>query len=336
VSIYAKTRWLTPGHGLAQFALQGDDTAMPAPKVDPKTIFTPEEWDHLRHRDDVIGLGMVAHAWGLIALSIALFAWMPNPITWAVAVMIVGARQLGLAILMHEAAHGGLSKNQKLNDFVGHWLCGAPVAAPLALYRPYHLSHHRNTQQDDDPDLGLAAHFPISKDSLKRKMIRDITGQTFYKQRITALLKFFQGGWKVAGPARDATLAYLGSNAAIFILFASLGQGFAFFAIWVVAQATWYPLVTRIRNIGEHACATPDPTDPWRLARTTHANWLERLLIAPYWVHFHAEHHLWMHIPCYRLEAAHALLARKGLTKQMEVRHGYREILAIATAVPTL
>jgi fatty acid desaturase len=305
---------------------------MPAPKIDPKTIFTTQEWDHLRHRDDVISLGMVVHAWGVIALAVALFAWMPNPVTWAVAVMIVGARQLGLAILMHEAAHGGLAKDQKLNDFVGHWLCGAAIGAPLNLYRNYHLTHHRNTQQEDDPDLGLAAHFPITKDSLRRKMIRDITGQTFYKQRILGLVKFATGGWKVAGPARDATLAYLGANLTVFAVFAALGQAFAFVTIWLVAQATSYPLVTRIRNIGEHACATPDPSDPWRLARTTHANWLERLLIAPYWVHFHAEHHLWMHIPCYRLEAAHKMLAEKGLTDKMEVKQGYRQILQLATA----
>ena len=109
---------------------------MAAPKIDPKTIFTPREWDQLRLRDDVLSLGLVAHAWGVIALAVALFAWLPNPITWAIAVMIVGARQLGLAILMHEAAHGGLAKNQKLNDFVGHWLCGDPtVAHQLSLLR---------------------------------------------------------------------------------------------------------------------------------------------------------------------------------------------------------
>ena len=309
---------------------------MSAPKINPKTIFTPKEWDHLRHRNDVISLGLVTHAWGVIAVAVAVFAWMPNPITWALAVMIVGARQLGLAILMHEAAHGGLAKDKKLNDFVGHWLCGGAIGAPLTLYRPYHLTHHRNTQQDDDPDLGLAAHFPISHDSLKRKMIRDITGQTFFKQRLAPLFDFLaKAKWRNAGPARDATLAYLGTNFVVFLIFAAFGQALAFITIWLVAQASWYPLVTRIRNIGEHACATPDASDPWRLARTTHANWLERLLIAPYWVHFHAEHHLWMHIPCYRLQAAHEMLAAKGLTSKMEVKHGYREILTLATATRT-
>ncbi len=51
-----------------------------------------------------------------IIASIALVTLWPNPLTWLVAVMIVGTRQLGLAILMHEAAHGGLHSNKAIND----------------------------------------------------------------------------------------------------------------------------------------------------------------------------------------------------------------------------
>jgi len=47
---------------------------------------------------------LVAHGWGTIAAAITLVAIWPNPLSWLIAVMIVGNRQLGLAILMHEAA----------------------------------------------------------------------------------------------------------------------------------------------------------------------------------------------------------------------------------------
>lgn len=65
--------------------------------------------------------------------------------------MVIGGRQLGLAILMHDAAHGRLFVNRRLNDSVGAWLCAYPVLTSLALYRPYHLQHHRFTQQAEDP-----------------------------------------------------------------------------------------------------------------------------------------------------------------------------------------
>ena len=52
--------------------------------------------------------------------------------------------------------------------------------------------------------------------------------------------------------------------------------------------------------------------DPWRVARTTEAGWLARALIAPYFVNYHAEHHLFMSVPCYRLPAIHRALVASG------------------------
>lgn len=316
-----------------------------APRISPRSVFTEDEWRQLTARSDLAGLWPVAHAWLVIALAVAVAAIWPNPLTWLLAVMVVGARQLGLAILMHEAAHGGLSTNQARNDFVGQWLCAAPVGADLASYRPYHLAHHRNTQQADDPDLGLAAPFPVTPDSFRRKAIRDLTGQTFYKQRIAPLLRSQaartgSGGGSGGGNAGRSAIVglpqavqrYLLAQGVIFVLFAAAGQAWAFLTIWLVAQATWFPLVTRVRNIAEHAVATRDPSDPWQLARTTRASWWERALIAPYHVHYHAEHHLWMHIPFYRLPRAHALLRHKGLTDRMVVADSYAEVLRLATS----
>src|SRR6201992_4410964 len=166
---------------------------MPAvERADPKTIFSADEWRGLTSRSSLRAPWLVAHAWGTIAAAIALVVLWPNPLTWLIAVMVVGTRQLGLAILMHEAAHGGLHRNKAVNEWVGQWLCAVPVGADLASYRSYHLQHHKFTQQPEDPDLSLSAPFPITKDSYWRKAIRDLTGQTFIKQRLPLLLALFQ------------------------------------------------------------------------------------------------------------------------------------------------
>src|SRR3546814_12591603 len=72
---------------------------------------------------DWIGAGLVLHAWLLILGSMAVFAVWPNPLTFIAAVMIIGGRQLGLAILMHDAAHGLLFRTRRFNEFAGRWLC---------------------------------------------------------------------------------------------------------------------------------------------------------------------------------------------------------------------
>ena len=310
---------------------------MPAVKrVKPTELFAEAQWAKLRRRSPFLGLGLVAHAWGLIALASALAIWQP----WLIplSVMIIGARQLGLAILMHEAAHGTLSTNKRLNDWVGQWLCAAPVGAHLKAYRPYHLAHHKFTQQPEDPDLALSAAFPITRASLRRKIIRDLTGQTFVKQRgqqIVAALgrspQDMKGRANISLTAREALGGFLLSNALLAIVMTALGPWWSYPVLWLLPMATWFPLVTRIRNIAEHAGVPESGDDPLRQARTTSAQWWEGLLIAPYWVNYHAEHHLFMHLPCYRLPAAHHDLRKSGHVSGMTTSPGYLSVLSEVT-----
>jgi fatty acid desaturase len=295
-------------------------------QIRPFTLFSDEVWGRLTRRSSWRGLFLVAHAWALIAGASAMAAIWPNPLTWILAVMVVGGRQLGLAILMHEASHGTLHPNPRINFFVGEYLCAAPVGADLAAYRPYHLTHHRFTQQDEDPDLALSRPFPTTRASLRRKFIRDLTGQTFFKQRIKPLLNTRPGGNAFIGETGRAQRRFLAATATIFLIYWACGAAFWFFAVWVVAFATWFPLVTRIRNIAEHACTNRDP-NPYTIARTTRANWLERTFIAPYNVQYHAEHHLFIAVPCYRLPRLHTLLAERGLTSTMNVAPSYLSVL---------
>ncbi|WOR15953.1 fatty acid desaturase family protein [Hyphomonas sp. FCG-A18] len=309
-----------------------------AKRIRPLDLFTKEEWAHVSRRSDLLGLGTVVHAWSVIILAMAAAIWQP----WLIilAIPVIGARQLGLAILMHEAAHGGLSKNGKINEWVGHWPVGAPIGASLKAYRPYHLNHHKYAQQPEDPDLILSAPFPVTRSSLRRKIIRDLTGQTFYKQRVNQFanamglgIRNTKGAENRSQSAREAVIPFLITNMILLTVLTLLGHWWAYFVLWLLPMATWNQLITRLRNIAEHA-VVPDHNDPMRHARTTRANLLERAFIAPYWVNYHCEHHMFMHLPCYRLPEAHALLRKKGITAQMEVQDGYLTVLKRAASKP--
>ncbi len=301
---------------------------MPAvARIDPKEVFTPDEWAPLARRSSWRGLVLAASAWALIAVAGAMFVVWPNPLTYILAVMVIGARQLGLAILMHDAAHGALHSNAKVNDWVGEWLCAAPVGARLVSYRNYHLKHHKFTEQPEDPDLSLSAPFPITKKSLWRKVVRDLTGQTFLKQRRAQLF----GGRKDDEVVNASTGHFLLVNATLLAICIAGGVWWAYPALWLVPLATWFQFITRIRNIAEHAVVNTQE-DPFTHARTTLANPLERLLVAPYWVHFHAEHHVFMHVPCYRLERVHRMLMDKGYWSRMRIAGSYSDVLRQAAS----
>src|SRR3546814_5508518 len=144
------------------------ESAAARPVRHARDLFTPEEIKRLGRRSDLAGALLVLHAWALIGGAMAVFAAWPNPLTFIAAVMVIGGRQLGLAILMHDAAHGLLFRTRRWNEFAGQWLCAWPVGTDLHLYRPYHLKHHRFTQQAEDPDLVLSAPFPVTRKSLWR------------------------------------------------------------------------------------------------------------------------------------------------------------------------
>ena len=304
----------------------------PATRVKPEDFFTPDEWLLLSSRSSCKGLLLLAHCWLVIGLAIALgITW---PITIPLMVMVVGTRQLGLFILMHDAAHGLLHPNRRINDQAAKCFGGSE----LDEYRPYHLQHHRFVQQTADPDLVLSAPFPISPASLRRKIVRDMTGQTFVKQRLGPLAdklkarKHNESAWALIAFEINAQRVFLITNAIGFTLFAAAGLWWAWLLMWLLPMATWLPLVSRLRNIAEHALIVENSTDPLRHARTTQANWLERALIAPYWVNYHCEHHMFTHIPCWHLATAHRLLASKGVTERMEVQPSYRAMLRLVAS----
>lgn len=305
-----------------------------------KAYLSTGEIRTLAERSNVMGLWLVLHCWGTIIASVALFGLWPNILTFLVAVMVIGSRQLGLAILMHEAAHNALFKNRSLNDFVGEWLCGRPILAELSAYRHYHLTHHRFTQTDRDPDLVLSSKFPTSRASLKRKFVRDLTGQTGVKQLVAQILMSVRlagdhdaidaaaSDFAQAFKARDL-IKSLPVFVGIIVLLGLAGEWWWGLAFWLLPYLTWFQFVLRVRNIAEHG-ATEESENPLQNVRTTLAGPLARLLVAPYWVNYHLEHHMVMHVPCWRLKQMHAQLVDRGLASQMRITPSYRQALTEA------
>lgn len=308
-----------------------------AARVKPEQFFNADEWRVLSARSSWKGAALVLHGW--LVIGAAMVVGMVWPLTLPVMVMLIGNRQLGLFVLMHDAAHGLLHANRQVNDRLAVWFCGAE----LGVYRPYHLQHHRFVQQTEDPDLVLSAPFPVTPQSLRRKMLRDLTGQTFFKQRFGALADRLKASKNEGlGQMGSVLLAeakkqrvFLVSNALGLAVFSAAGLWWAWVVMWLLPMATWLPLVSRLRNIAEHALIVQNGTDPLRHARTTSANLLERLFIAPYWVNYHGEHHMFTQIPCWNLPLAHRILARDGVTQRMEVQHSYSAVLRLASAAKT-
>jgi fatty acid desaturase len=304
----------------------------PAPDEAPLTagdLVTLRELRWLSSKSSLRGAGLVLHAWGTIAAAMMACAVWPSTLTFVVAVAVIGSRQLGLLTLMHEASHWLLFPELRPNSHVGNWLCGYPLWADLRAYRREHHAHHRHTQQPDDPDLALVARFPVPRGALAREVLRDLSGWTTCVRVLAGRprLPSTAAGWRaVRGPV-IANVLLLG-------VLSALGRWEFYVLLWILPRVTWYPLMTRLRAIAEHA-VTSDRDDPLRNTRSTAAGPLARAFLAPYWANYHLEHHLLVFVPCWKLARAHALLLAKGYGPRMETSSGYLEVLRAATARPT-
>lgn len=309
-----------------------------------RAVLTPAERADLLRIHPWRSAWMVASNWLLIFGSMALVAWYPHPATVVLALCVIGARQLGLAVVMHEAAHRTLFANRRLNDWVGNWLAAYPIWAEVTPYRAYHLQHHAHTGTPRDPDLGLAAPFPVTRRSFWRKVWRDLSGQTGWKQARAVFLRDVGLAARATQRTRAAgegerpdvgwhkLVPVATTNAVLFLVVALAGHP-ALYLLWAGAWLTTYRLVTRFRSIAEHSMV-PDPADPLRNTRTTLAGWWERLLLAPNRVNYHLEHHLLMTVPHCNLPRLHRLLRERGVLDESPIAPGYFAVLRQAASRP--
>jgi fatty acid desaturase len=301
---------------------------MPLPAdgpVTPGDLLTLEALGHFRRTSTLRGVVMVLHAWAVIAGAIALYLLWPSALTLAVAVVVIGARQLGLMVLMHETAHWLLFRQGRLNTWVGTWLCAAPLGVDLKAYRRRHHLHHRHTQTPEDPDLALSAPLPVSRGRLALTLLGDLAGWTALT-RLAGCRAWRDGLAETWRRARAPLIA----NAVLCAGLTALGGWPLYLLAWVLPWATWFQLVTRVRDLAEHGLVH-DALDPLRNTRTIGAGPLARAFVAPYGVNYHLEHHLLVFVPCWKLLDVQALLLAKDLGGRMERAASYVEVLSRVT-----
>jgi fatty acid desaturase len=309
------------------------------------------DWDQPLPRDElrpflaksnVAGLRLLAFNWGLIAACFLLVMWHASVLTVAIAMLVLGGRQLGLGILMHDAAHRSLMKSPALNEWIGQWLCAAPIFADLPLYRRYHMTHHMKAGTDQDPDLANYVNYPVSKASLGRKFLRDLSGKSGMRA-FAALVALYSSAnpgqhaqgysYRAAGGVGRWRLLLrhgwrsIVANAGIAALCA-LAEHPLVYLLWPASWLTTYMLYSRIRNAAEHgALAGTREPDIWRNTRTVLARWWERLTVAPNYVNYHFEHHLVPTVPGYQLPRFHRWLLTQGAYERATLERGYLTVL---------
>ncbi len=299
--------------------------------------------DELRRFSKIDGRLSVLHIaleWSLIVACACLTWRFWHPALYLAAVAFIGARQHALLVLVHEAAHGRLFKNRRLNDWVGEALLSWPlVLVKMRDYRRTHFAHHRSTNTERDPDWMRKQSadwtFPMPAGALLRMLARDLLGLG-----VVGLL-FDRRVIPPSAPAQDrddVRMRILRPILVVALIAAAVaaGLGVPLLLFWVVPFVTWLQVIMRVRSIAEHF-AIDGREGVYAETRTTLPNWFERVFVAPKNINYHFEHHLYPTVPCHRLAALHQrLMELPEHRRALHVTHGYWRVLLECVRRPSL
>lgn len=291
-------------------------------------ILNPSEISELKEKKDFINIITLASMWAQVGMAFVLFIQYPNLLTFFISAVVIAAKQFQMVVFMHDGAHGLIFKNRKLNDWVSQWLCAFPVMTDTLPYRKVHSQHHKFTDTEKDPDLGLTEAFPTSRQSLKRKFLRDLSGIAGLRRYSAVLVSAWGKENTIFESLKRIFLklkGFLITNLIIFSILLFFSQGWLYLLLWWLPMLTFFSLFYRIRSITEHSGLSGN--DDFSFSRTTIVPWYLKYFLAPLNVNYHIEHHLFTFCPWYNLPKAHQMLIEKGLTKEMEVSNGYMPIL---------
>lgn len=280
--------------------------------------------DDLRRISDLGNAWVVIVAWAQAALTIGFALVIGHPLAWLVAWLFMGPVHARFAILMHEAAHKLLFTNKRVNDWVGAWLGAYPNLTPMGLYRRSHFAHHRDEFGPDEPDLAFYRGYPTSAATLRRRLWRDLRGNSGRKN-LTVLVRAARSE-QGFGVARKILLAQAG----LAVLLSVVGVAIAgwvglltYPVLWLGSWMTVWKVINRLRSLAEHGGL--QRSDDRR--QTTHnidQTWLARFWVVPLNTGWHLAHHVDMGIPWRNLPAFHRELVAAGYVTDEITHPNYR------------
>ena len=268
-------------------------------------------------RNVVAVVSTVAQSFGVVIAAAVINQW------WAylIAFFLMARGHVCLNILGHEAAHRLLFSSRRLNDVVGRVMSYSSYTAMLA-YRRAHFAHHRDEMGPDEPDLSLYAGYPIPRDSWRRKLRRDATGNSAYKN--------FKGLWYSLRHGR-VEARYI-----LVVQVAMLGASIAFmrplaYVVWIVSWSTLWKVSNRLRSIAEHGgmVRSKDRRLTTHVIRQTP---LARYWMVPYNTGWHLAHHVDMGVPWRNLPRLHDELVRAGWVTEAIEYPSYRAFWRAASS----
>jgi len=278
----------------------------------------------LSRLDVALNFVYLASCWALILLSVWLFAAERSWLTFALAFLVVSSRHQALLNVEHDCIHNHFVPGRRWNERVGIVSAASPCGSPFYASRARHLAHHRLLATADDPDARLHAG---DDKRTPRGVLRYFALGLVGGYVATVMFEPEAVGIDDSLRRRDRRNVVL-AQAVLFAGFTLLFGWWAYPLLWVLPLATLTAAMHMVRSFCEHAISNDEATSHGDRLISIRSNPVERALVAPFYMNYHAEHHLFPGVPARRLPA----VQRRMLTRPEGPPHLMRSTYAGALA----
>lgn len=288
-----------------------------------RRLYQPEPWRIARD---------TAATWAVILVGLAWAALVPHPLVYAVVFVVIGARQLALSHLVHDASHYNVSRNKARNDLVSDVFFATPILISTTSFRNVHQLHH-SYLGEPERDTDVRAWYNIRGARFLTRSFMTLCGVEAAKASLTYTQ---QGSRDIPASLRHAALAAV-TNLPLLAFCWWLDAPLVYFGLWLVPIFTVTVYLLALRVILEHqtveyAALGHDEFERSfepPLVRSIDAGRFERFILGSMNFCRHHEHHLFPGVPYSHLPELHRLLSERGyFESRPAVRAGsYAEVL---------
>jgi fatty acid desaturase len=245
---------------------------------------------------------------GVIVLAAWFAETVMNPLTYVLAVILIGVRFHALAVLMHDATHYRLFRSRGWNELAGELLAWL-LLITLHGYRKNHFAHHRHLNTDADPDWARKKNdpyfaLPQGGRLVAVLLLKGICGARFFTEARNVIRNK-----QLQQVPRNLKIRRALFYMAVLAAAAYWNLWLLLLTYWIVPAMTSLAFILYVRSLAEHHGATMIwDGDMLSGSRHLEAKWWEKFLLAPHNVHYHVDHHLYPSVPYYNLPRLHTLL----------------------------
>lgn len=249
------------------------------------------------------------------AVSLCLFL---SPWFYPLAVIIIGARQRGIAGIMHDCAHNVGMANRRLQMLFGTVLTAYPILQTHYAYKISHVyTHHPKLGNPEaDPDLRFFIEQGVYRSTGRREYIRRVILMPLICSQSVAYLRYlFVNRYasatgkakKTSGSQTVPSHKRRLDTAGFFVFWAAilgsawqLGFLWEVALFWLVPYLTTFQLISWYIELSEHTPMIRDANVDLYMSRNRRGPWWERFLTGIHADSYHLEHHLDPRTPFYR------------------------------------